>query len=201
MIYYDNIPLSQTLYEQVGAYYWVELMRHKAETISVLRYGDSRFRVSWINKELPKKVLTKWRQDMNVDPKTFHNMNSIQFNGFEGHYLTAMPFAVWDKFAKVARELKIGPRKTAARVFIYLYYWSMRFQGSFSHPRELMVNALRIQKDNLAEALEWLAEKGLIIRSDYSKQEHYARRYYIPEELWNNQCKKEWQNMQKSLKR
>ena len=66
---------------------------------------------------------------------------------------------------------------------------------------KLIIKELHINKDNLAESLSWLEQKGLVLRSDYSKQEGYARRYYIPEECWTIQCKKEWQEMQKSLKR
>ena len=29
--------------------------------------------------------------------------------------------------------------------------------------------------------------------------ERYARRYYIPEEFWSAQCKKEWQQLQDQI--
>jgi len=204
--YYDNIPVVPELYSLLTAYYICEIITHRAERVYILDFTESCSfkRPCWdLQYNMPKKTLHKWQQDMNINPKTFRDVTHWNVCGLSDtkHFIVAMPFGVWERFSKVARELQIGPRKTASRVFLYFYYWAMRFQGSYSRSRDLIIKELGIQKDNLAEALAWLEKKGFVLRSDYSKQEGYARRYYIPEQYWTIQCKKEWKEMQKSLKR
>lgn len=61
----------------------------------------------------------------------------------------------------------------------------MRFQGSYSRPRNLMLAELKINNNTLARAIAWLEQEMLIIRTPYCRIEGHesARRYYIPEEL------------------
>lgn len=56
-----------------------------------------------------------------------------------------------------------------------------------------MAKELCMSNTTLANAIKWLENNDLISRSDYSKRAdgRYARRYYIPNEYWNYQCKKE----------
>jgi len=150
--------------------------------------------------ELTKQQKQQWRDAEKLSRKTFDSLYNCQISYLSNSdFVVAVPISTWEKVSRELRKLSAGKRKTIARVFLYLYYWTMRFQGSYSHPRLNIVKELHIQKDNLADAIQWLEEKGFLVRSDYSKQEGYARRYYMPESLWNNQCKKEWQDLQKSL--
>lgn len=195
---YNNLPLTPTLYQSENVYYYYEKMLYQSiETDIVdgaLYFTDP--------VELTKQQKQQWRAAEKLSRKTFDNLYNCEISSLNNSdFVVAMPISTWEKVARELRTLLAGPRKRMARVFLYIYYWAMRFQGSYSRPRELIIKELHINKDNLAEALSWLEQKGFVLRSDYSKQDGYARRYYIPEEYWTIQCKKEWQEMQKSLKR
>ena len=195
---YNNLPLTPYMYCAETIYYYYQKMIYQAIETDITD--------QWIcfsdPQELDKQQKKQWRDAEKIDRKTFDRIYNCQISYIENtDFIVALPISTWEKVARELQELSAGPRKRIARVFLYVYYWSMRFQGSYSRPRELIVKELGIQKDNLADALAWLEKKGFVLRSDYSKQEGYARRYYIPEELWNYQCKKEWQEMQKSLKK
>lgn len=195
---YNNLPLTPQLYQSECIYYYYQKMIYQSiETDIVdgtLYFTDP--------VELTKQQKQQWRDAEKLSRKTFDNLYNCQISCLSNSdFVVAMPISTWEKVARELRILPAGPRKRMARVFLYIYYWAMRFQGSYSRPRELIIKELHINKDNLAESLSWLEQKGLVLRSDYSKQEGYARRYYIPEEYWTIQCKKEWQEMQKSLKR
>lgn len=186
------------MYCAENAYYFYQKMIYQAIETDITD--------QWIcftdPKELSKQEKKQWRDAEKIDRKTFDRLYNCQISYIENtDFVVALPISTWEKVSRELRTLSAGPRKRIARVFLYIYYWAMRFQGSYSRPRELIVKELGIQKDNLADALAWLEQKGFVLRSDYSKQEGYARRYYIPEELWNYQCKKEWQELQKSLKK
>ena len=116
-------------------------------------------------------------------------------------FIVTMPFEVWEKVFAKLNKLTIGERKSTLRVWLYLYYWAMRFQGSYSRPRNLMLAELKINNNTLARAIAWLEQEMLIIRTPYCRIEGHesARRYYIPEELWNYQCLKETRDTQKLL--
>lgn len=199
MQYIEHIPVFPDFYKAPLSYYWCQKITHQVGSINVepgyISFGA--------DVPMSKKEKQKWFQDERLSRKTFDAM--YDFRMICGFYTTdfvvAMPFSTWKKVARELRTLTAGPRCTTTRVFLYLYYWAMRFQGSYSHSREQIVKELHINKDNLARALQWLEQHEFIVRTDYSKQEGYARRYYIPEDLWNYQCKKEWEEMQKSLKR
>lgn len=195
---YNNLPLTPYLYRAETIYYFYQKMIYQSIETDIM--DDYIYFSDPV--ELSKQEKKQWRDAEKLDRKTFDNIYNFNIDYIDNSdFVVAMPISTWEKVARELRTLPAGPRKRMARVFLYIYYWAMRFQGSYSRPRELIVKELRIQKDNLAEALSWLEQKGFVLRSDYSKQEGYARRYYIPEELWTIQCKKEWQEMQKSLKR
>ena len=210
MIYYDNIPLSEFLYTNPYAYYYMELFTHAASDITVAtnpitnptyQTNARPLVVSWNYIELPRSEEKEWCKALKIDTRTFNAMRGKTVLNFEADFIVALPFSVWQEVSKELVELPIGNRKTITRVFLYFYFWAMRFQGSYSHSRANIAQILHIQKNNLANAIRWLEEKGLLVRSDYSKADGYSRRYYIPEELWNNQCKKEWNNLQKTLEK
>ncbi len=133
--------------------------------------------------------------NLNIDNRTFNKI--VNYNRDEkvvNEFLVLMPYEVFERLQDKIVTETIGMRGSICRVYIYLYYWAMRFQGSYSHPRELMVEELKMSKNTLARCLEWLATNDLIARSEYSKRPdgRYARRYYIPQEDWNYQCRKEY---------
>ena len=195
---YNNLPLSPLLYQSESIYYYYEKMIYQSIETHIL--DGALYFTDPV--ELTKQQKQQWRDAEKLSRKTFDNLYNCQISYLDNSdFVVAMPISAWEKVARELRTLPAGPRKRVARVFLYIYYWAMRFQGSYSRPRELIIKELHINKDNLAESLSWLEQKGFVLRSDYSKQDGYARRYYIPEEYWTIQCKKEWQEMQKSLKR
>ena len=195
---YNNLPLTPLLYQSESIYYYYEKMIYQSIETDIV--DGTLYFTDPI--ELTKQQKQQWRDAEKLSRKTFDSLYNCQIDSLNNSdFIVAMPISTWEKVARELRTLPAGPRKRTARVFLYIYYWAMRFQGSYSRPRELIIKELHINKDNLAEALSWLEQRGFMLRSDYSKQEGYARRYYIPEELWTIQCKKEWQEMQKSLKR
>lgn len=197
MILYNNLPLTPYMYCTENVYYLYQKMIYQSIEAEVM--DDYIYFTDPV--ELSKQEKQQWRDAEKLDRKTFEKIYTCTIDYINNSdFIVAMPISTWEKVSRELKTLSAGPRKRIARVFLYIYYWAMRFQGSYSRPREMMVKELRIQKDNLAESLAWLEKKGFVVRSDYSKQEGYARRYYIPEALWTIQCKKEWQELQKSLK-
>lgn len=193
---YNNLPLTPYFYCAETIYYWYQKIIYQAIETDI-QGGYIYFSEP---QELTKTKKQQWRDAEKIDRKTFDKLYHCNIDNIPNQdFIVALPFFTWEKVAAELRKVPAGPRKRIARVFLYIYYWAMRFQGSYSRPREMMVKELHINKDNLADAITWLEEKGFVVRTDYSKQEGYARRYYIPDKFWNNQCKKEWQNLQKSL--
>ncbi len=139
----------------------------------------------------------------NIDRRTLTKLFNYQPEsiGEDNTYTCLMPRHVWFTLGNALNAVKIGERRSIARVYCYLYYYAMRFQGSFSHSREHMLQELKINNHTLARVLAWLELNEFIVRSDYSMRPHerYARRYYIPEEYWSGACKKEFSNLQKAL--
>jgi len=195
---YNNLPLAPCMYGVQMIYYYYQKMIYQGIETDIVD-GNIYFTDPV---ELSKQEKQQWRVAEKLSRKTFDGLYNCQVSSLDNkEFIVAMPISTWEKVARELRTMPAGPRKRIARVFLYIYYWAMRFQGSYSRPREMIVKELGIQKDNLAESLAWLEQKGFVLRSDYSKQEGYARRYYIPEDLWSIQCKKEWLEMQKSLKK
>ena len=177
--------------------------------ISLFYLIDAEYR--WLNSAevAGNDIYYNWTNEVNYNDtfltKHIYNETVRFFKAKEieevDEFVVTMPRDVWEKVKEKTSRLSQGIRKSTLRVFVYIYYWAMRFQGSYSRPRELMKTELKMNKDTLARSLDYLNQCGLIVRTDYSMRENdrYARRYYIPEELWNYQCRKEVEKFQKCL--
>lgn len=147
--------------------------------------------------------MDEWLSVLAVDKRTFKKISELNIDELrEQGYTVLMPTHVWDRLEKALGTLNIGRRQSVTRVYCYLYYYSMRFHGSYSHSRGDMMKELKINNNTLAECLEWLEAKNFIVRTDYSMRENerYSRRYYIPQEDWSAQCMKEWIDLQNAVK-
>ena len=144
--------------------------------------------------------LTRERHDkemrayLNVDRKTYREIKDIhrEVRFFEG-FVVLMPFEVWDKLFDVIKNKTTKEKKTLARLYIYLYYWSMRNLGSYSHARTQIMFEIYMSKDDISEGTDFLESCGLIHKGDYSVLDSYrkARTYFIPEEDWSDRCRQE----------
>ena len=71
----------------------------------------------------------------------------------ESGYTVLMPSFVWQMLEEKLANLPVGRRQTITRVFVYLYYYSMRFHGSFSHSRDDMLKELKINNHSLHDSI------------------------------------------------
>ena len=148
--------------------------------------------------------LDAWRDVLAVDNRTFKKISenfNIPYLREQG-YTVLMPTHVWARLEGRASTENIGRRQSITRVYCYLYYYSMRFHGSYNHSRGDMMKELKINNNTLAECLAWLEAEEFIVRTDYSMRENerYSRRYHIPQDDWSAQCMKEWIDLQKAVK-
>lgn len=91
----------------------------------------------------------------NTDKRTINRMTLKCQTVLPEHdgYTCLMPREVWSQLTRQLNGVGINQRRSISRVFIYLYYYSMRFQGSFSHSRERMLKELSINNHTLSVAL------------------------------------------------
>ena len=147
--------------------------------------------------------LDRWLDELAVDKRTFKKLIEINETQLvEEGYTVLMPVHVWQRLEGALSVINIGRRNSITRVYCYLYYYAMRFSGSYSHSRSDMMKELKINNNTLAESIAWLEENKFIVRTDYSMRENerYSRRYYIPNEDWSAQCMKEWIDTQNSIR-
>ena len=126
------------------------------------------------------------RAYFNVDRKTYKEIRDLHrdVRFFEG-FVVLMPFEVWDKLYEAVKNKTTREKKTLVRLYLYLYYWSMRNLGSYSHARTQMMFEIYMSKDNISNGTDYLESCGLLRKGDYSvlDENRRARTYFIPEEL------------------
>ena len=192
---YNVIPITEDLWLEDKPYYYLTTVLHK--TVSITHTDDRKLIFNYV--EVEGEVLCDWWKVLNSDYRTTCKIirMPIQDRDEQG-FTVLMPSFVFDWLERKMVALRINQRQSISRVFIYLYYYAMRFQGSYSHSRELMLKELKINNHTLCNSIKWLEQNEFIVRSDYSMREddRYARRYYIPEEFWSNECRKEWKRLQ-----
>ena len=60
---------------------------------------------------------------INVDPKTYSKVRFLKPEMIDtDKFVVLMTFSVWQDFLTKSKDLATGKKKTAARVFVYLYY-------------------------------------------------------------------------------
>lgn len=103
MIYYDNIPLSEFLYTNPYAYYYMELFTHAASDITVAtnpitnptyQTNVRSLVVSWNYVELPRNEEKAWCKALKIDTRTFNTMRGKTVSNFEADFIVALPFSV-----------------------------------------------------------------------------------------------------------
>lgn len=104
MIYYDNIPLSEFLYTNQYAYYYMELFTHAASDITVAanpiitnptyQTNVRPLVVSWNYVELPRNEKKAWCKALKIDTRTFNAMRGKTVSNFEADFVVALPFSV-----------------------------------------------------------------------------------------------------------
>lgn len=106
-------------------------------------------------------------------------------------FIVDMPYTTWDKLFTALQQVSVPKKKTYARVFCYLYYWAMRFNGVFTHSLRQIMNEIHIQNNLLTEAVEWLEDNNLLHRSGYLviNANRQARGYSFDRELWSDAAK------------
>lgn len=134
------------------------------------------------------------RAYFNVDRKTYKEIRDLHrdVRFFEG-FVVLMPFEVWDKLYEAVKNKTTREKKTLVRLYLYLYYWSMRNLGSYSHARTQIMFEIYMSKDNISNGTDYLESCGLLRKGDYSvlDENRRARTYFIPEELWTDRCRAE----------
>ena len=133
-----------------------------------------------------KEDLSEVREKLNLDRKTFNSAyakipSKITTEGF----VVLMPFEAWEKVFASIKNLPTRQKKTIVRVFLYLYYNSMRFSGRYTHSRESIIKEIKINKDSFSNAVDFLEDNGLCGRTSYSVLDanRLARTYFIPPEM------------------
>ena len=105
-------------------------------------------------------------------------------------FICLMPRETLDLLFNSSKTLSTKERATVVRVFIYLYYYSMwTTNGWYSHSREHIAAELHINQARFSNSVKWLEERGFLARGNYLIGME-ARRYYIPEFLWTEECKR-----------
>jgi len=198
------MPITDQLWLDHSLFSLYSCIYHKCLTLTHTEKSNQRFiNFTW-RKSMNAAEMDEWLSVLAVDKRTFKKISEnfdIPYLREIG-YTVLMPTHVWDRLEKALGMLNIGRRQSVTRVYCYLYYYSMRFHGSYSHSRKDMMTELKINNNTLAECLEWLEQNQFIVRTDYSMRENerYSRRYYIPQEDWSAQCMKEWIDLQKAIK-
>lgn len=194
---YQVLPITFNLWNDISIYDFYINLTDRCDRITHYEDDSGRYiKLTWSNSKLLPSV-------DNVDKRTAAKILNVTLDLLDEGcgYTVLMPRHVWVTLCNSLNAVNIGRRRSIARVFVYLYYYSMRFQGSFSHSRADMLKELKINNHTLNDSLDWLELNEFIVRSSYSMRPHerYARRYYIPEEYWSLACKKEFSNLQKSF--
>ena len=198
------IPITDQLWLDHSLFSLYTNIYHKCISLTHTEKSNQRFiNFTW-RKSMNAAELDAWRDVLAVDSRTFKKISenfNIPYLREQG-YTVLMPTHVWARLEGRASTENIGRRQSIVRVYCYLYYYSMRFHGSYSHSRGDMMKELKINNNTLAECLAWLEAEEFIIRTDYSMRENerYSRRYYIPQDDWSAQCMKEWIDLQKAVK-
>lgn len=197
------MPITEQLWLSHGLFSLYTNIYHKALVLTHSQeHGHRLINFTWRN-SMNAAELDEWRDALSVDNRTFNKITEFEIPClFESGYTVLMPTHVWARLESRARAENIGRRQSITRVYCYLYYYAMRFHGSYSHSRADMMKELKINNNTLAECLVWLEDNEFIVRTDYSMRENerYSRRYYIPDEDWSAQCKKEWIDLQNAVK-
>lgn len=200
---FNVLPILYNAWTQQSLYPFLTILCDCCISITHNQDAEERYLTfKWL--EETKPVIKNWVTTQGIDRRTARSFLNYKTDRIEEDNFTCLlPISVWLELTEAFNRnaATIGRRKSITRVFMYLYYYAMRFQGSFSHSREQMLVELHINNHTLNDSLDWLEENEFIVRSDYSMRpdERYARRYYIPEKYWNAACKKEWINLQNSL--
>ena len=198
---FNVLPITYNLWKQPTLYPFFTILVDCSTSITHNQDAERRWlNFTWLKDT--KAVVKEWVNSKHIDARTAKKFLTQQVTEFEETDFTCLlPMGVWIELDQCFNDaaVSVGIRKSISRVFCYLYYYAMRFQGSFSHSREQMLTELSMNNHTLADSLKWLEEHEFIVRSDYSMrpEERYARRYYIPEEYWNYACRKEWDNLHK----
>lgn len=193
----DIIPLTSSLVIDSSSdlYYYCGSIRHLCACADISMYQGKVV----IDLELSheRKSIINCREILGISRKTFNNYYNEMRDHFEGDFVVMMPFETWDiLFTQLKTIEDIKQRKTITRVFMYLYYNSMRHYGSYSKSREYMCELLKINKDVLSAALSWLDVHAFISRGVYKIKES-ARLYTINAALLTEQCKLDIEKLKK----
>ena len=192
---FNVIPITEYLWLEKRPYDYLTAVLHTAVSIT---HTDDR-KLIFNCKPAEGDNLLDWWVNLKCDVRTASKIvrMPVQDRDEQG-FTVLMPSFVFDMLERKMVAIRVNQRQSISRVFIYLYYYAMRFQGSFSHSREAMLEELKINNHTLCDSIKWLEQNEFIVRSDYSMREgdRYARRYYIPEEFWSNECRKEWKQLQ-----
>ena len=197
------LPITNELWLNHSLFTLYTNIFHKSLTLTHTQTNNERKII--INWRITLDAVTRdsWLDILDVDKRTAKKVLEFTIDSLtEQGYTVLMPVYVWERLETALKVLNIGRRQSVTRIYCYLYYYAMRFHGSYSHARADMVAELKINNTVLAESLAWLEDQGFIIRTDYSMRENerYSRRYYIPQDDWSAQCKKEWIDLQQSIK-
>lgn len=200
---FNVLPITDKLWLQQWLYPFFTMVSNTCLSLTHNQTETERYlTLTWTKDSLT--ALKSWEGYKGLDRRTTKNFLTYQFNKLEESGFTClMPRGVWLKLDNcfIETKLPMGRRKSIARVYCYLYYYAMRFQGSFSHSREQILSELAINNHTFNDSIKWLEQHEFIVRSDYSMrpEERYSRRYYIPEDDWSSECKKEWNALQRGL--
>ena len=191
MIQQEVLPITFNSWLDTDIYYLLTKMMTGINSIDAVFQGGGAFHIYLDWREDNREDNIKLKYLINVDPKTYSKVRFLKPEMIDtDKFVVLMPFSVWQDFLTKSKDLATGKKKTAARVFVYLYYWAMRNRGSYGHPRNRMIEELKINNNKLAEALEWLERNFLIMRGNFFWFGNiHARQYMIPEEMWTIECK------------
>ena len=105
-------------------------------------------------------------------------------------FLCLMPKDVFKLILDATKKLPTKQRATVIKVFVYLYYNSMwTTNGWYSHSRDDAAADLHMNRTRFSDAVKWLEDRGFLARGNYLIGVE-TRRYYIPEFLWTEECKR-----------
>lgn len=176
------LPIVPEFYNTADILYNMTVMLTRLEYVETeFPVGeDSRAFLFW--KQESKETLNQLKTLLDVDQRTISKVRFFEVDEVHAPFITLMPFEVWEEFVKVSRELGTGRRKSVARVFLYFYYKCGQ-QGIWGRSRERLISDLKMGRQQLAECIAWLVEKGFLIRSDYHwcGSNIYSRSYIIPD--------------------